>query len=70
MLEKNHEEQDLNKSNSRAEQEALKKDSSVFSVIQNIIGNKNSFHMPVVVNKTIDEKTTHPELTMSRSPSF
>lgn len=43
-------------SNSRAEQEGLKKDASIFSVIQSIIGKtNNSFHMPVVVHKTSEE---------------
>jgi transposase len=60
-------EQEMVISNSKGEHEALKKDNSVFSVIQSIIGNNNSssFHMPVVVHKTHDD-----EPKMSRSPSF
>lgn len=50
---------------SKAEHEALKKDNSVFSVIQSIIENNSSFHMPVVVHKTLDDETSRPDLKMS-----
>jgi hypothetical protein len=42
----------------------------VFSVIQSIIGNNNSFHLPVVLHQTLDDEISRRVLKMSKSPSF
>jgi hypothetical protein len=65
QLEKNNEETEMIDSKSKAQHESLKRDNSVFSLIQDIIGKNSSFHEPYSVKKTYDD-----DAKMSKSPSF